>query len=124
MGSSSRPPECDRTGAMQSVLKRISNGSSGPSIGDPMDPTYSKRSTMDRSIVTVDHFDRTVTPKYTIKEDVLPNSKAFELEINKLIYLDTSPLVSLNPTVFYTQFRTSGAFEIEIWPCRSVEIAG
>ena len=85
---------------MQSVLKRISNESSGPSISDLMDVTYSKRSTMDLSIVIVDRFDRTVTPKCTIKQDVLPNSKAFELEIKKLICLDTSPLVSLELIVF------------------------
>ena len=83
---------------------------------------FSKRSIVDRSIVTVDRFDQTVTPKCTIKQDVLQCSKAFELEIKKVICIDTSPLVSLNPIVFYTQFRTSEAFEIEIWPCRSVEI--
>ena len=55
---------------------------------------------MDRLIVTVDRFDRTVTPKCLIKQDVLRCSKAFELEIKKLICLDTSPLISLNPIVF------------------------
>ena len=114
-GSSSRSPDRDPRGAMQSVLKRISNGSSGPSISDPTDAIYSKRSMMDRSIVIVDHFDRTVTPKCTIKQDVLRCSKAFKLEIKKLICLDTSPLVSLDLIVFYSQFRTSGAFEIKIW---------
>ena len=62
--------------------------------------TCSKRSTMDRSIVTVDRFDQTVTHKIPIKRCVLPNSKAFELETNKLICLDTSPLVSLDLIVF------------------------
>ena len=55
---------------------------------------------MDFSIVIVDHFDRTVTPKCTMKQDVLRRSKAFELEIIKLICLDTSPLVSLDLIVF------------------------
>ena len=100
MGSSSRLSDRDRRGAMQSVLKHISNGSFGPSIGDPTDATFSKRSTMDRSIVTVDRFDQTVMPKIPIKQCVLPNSKAFELEINKLICQDTSPLVSLDLIVF------------------------
>ena len=72
VGSSSRPPDRDRRGAMQCVLKRISEGPSGPSIGDPTDAIYSKRSTMDRFIVTVDRFDWTVTPKCAIKLSVLP----------------------------------------------------
>ena len=55
---------------------------------------------MDHSIIIVDRFDRMVTPKCTIKQDVLRRSKAFELEIIKLIYLDTSPLVSLDLIVF------------------------
>ena len=62
--------------------------------------TCSKRSTIDRSIVIVNRFDRTVTPKIPIKRYVLPNSKAFELEINKLICLDTSPLIFLDLIVF------------------------
>ena len=53
------------------VLKRISNGSSGPSISDPTDAIYSKQSMMDRSSVTVDRFDQTVTPKCIIKRHVL-----------------------------------------------------
>ena len=44
--------------------------------------TFSKRSTMDRFIVTVDRFDRMVTPKIYIKRGVLPMFKPFELEIN------------------------------------------
>ena len=76
---------------------------------------FSKRSIVDRFIVTVDHFNRTVTPKCTIKQDVLRCSKAFELEIKKLICLDTSPRVSLDLIVFYSHFCTSGAFEIKIW---------
>ena len=102
--------------------KRISSTSSGPSISDPTIATYLKRSTMDRSIVTVDRFDQTVTPKCTIKQDVLRCSKAFELEIKKFIYLDTSTLVSLDLIVFYSQLRTSGAFEIKIWWNRLGEI--
>ena len=92
--------------------KRISSTSSGPSISDPTIAIYLKQSTMDRSIVTVDRFDRTVMPKCTIKRRVLRCSKAFELEIKKLIFLDTSPLVSLDLKMFYSQFRTSEAFEI------------
>ena len=95
--------------------KRISSTSSDSSISDPMIATYLKRSTMDRSIVTVDRFDQTVTPKCTIKRHVLQCSKAFVLEIQKLICLDTSPLVSLDLIVFYYHFCTSGAFEIKIW---------
>ena len=83
---------------------------------------FLKRSIVDHFIITVDHFDRTVTPKCTIKQDVFRSSKAFELEIKKLICLDTSPLVSLDLIVFYSQFRTSGAFEINIWWNRLGEI--
>ena len=49
-------------------------------------------------------------------------TKGFELEIKKLIYLDTSPLVSLDLIVFYSHFRSSGAFEIKIWWNRLGEI--
>ena len=45
---------------------------------------FLKRSMMDCSLVTVDRFDRTVTPKYPIKRYVLPICKAFELEINPI----------------------------------------
>ena len=95
--------------------KRISSTSSSPSISDPTIATYLKRSTIDRSIVTIDCFDQTVTPKCTIKQDVPRCSKAFELEIKKLMWLDTSPLISVDLMVFYSQFRTSRAFEIKIW---------
>ena len=49
--SASRPSDRDPRGANQGVLKHISSGSSGPSISDPTDAIYPKRSTMDRSIV-------------------------------------------------------------------------
>ena len=49
--------------------------SSERSIHDPMAETFLKRSTMEHSIVTVDHFDQTVTPKYPIKQGVLPICK-------------------------------------------------
>ena len=62
--------------------------------------TYLKRSTMDRSIVTVDRFDQTVTPKCTIKLSVIPDSKAFELEIKQIDLSRHSPLVSLDLIVF------------------------
>ena len=122
-----RGAHLDRSVAIQGarfkgVLKRISSGSSGPSINDPTDAIYSKRSTMDRSNLTVDRFDRTVLPKCTIKGHVLQCSKHSSWKSKQLICLDTSPLVSLNPIVFYTHFCTSEAFEIKIWPCRSVEI--
>ena len=120
--SASQPSDRDPTGANQGVLKRISSGSSEPSISDPTDAIYSKRSTMDRSIVTVDCFDWMVTSKCTIKQDILRCSKTFKLEIKKLICLDTSPLVSLDLIVFYSQFRTSRAFEIKIWCNRLGEI--
>ena len=42
--------------------KRILKRSSRPSISNPTATTYLKRSTMDRSIVTIDRNDRTVTP--------------------------------------------------------------
>ena len=67
---------------MRSVLKHILDGSSGPSIGDPTDAIYLKWSTMDRFIVIVDRFDRTVTPKICLKGGVLPMFKPFELEFN------------------------------------------
>ena len=120
--SASRPSDRDPRGANQDILKRLSSGSSGPSISNPTDAIYSKQSTMDHSIVTVDRFDRTVTPKCTTKQGVLRCSKAFELEIKKLICLDISPLVSLDLIVFYSQFHTSGAFEIKIWWNRLGEI--
>ena len=104
------------------VLKCISNGSSGPSISDLTDLKYSKRSTMDRSIVIVDRFDLTVTPKCTIKRHVLRCSKHSSWKSKQLIYLDTSPLVSLDLIVFYSHFRTYGALEIEIWLSRLGEI--
>ena len=44
--------------------------------------TFLKRSTMDRFIVIVDRFDRTVVPKKHIKLSVLPMFKPFELEFN------------------------------------------
>ena len=67
---------------MRSVFKRISDGPYEPSIGYPTDAIYSKRSTMDRFIVTADCFDRTVTPKICIKGGVLPMFKPFKLEFN------------------------------------------
>ena len=39
---------------------------------------------MDRFIITIDRFDRMVTPKYPIKRDVLPICNAFEIEINPI----------------------------------------
>ena len=79
-------------------------------------------STMDRSIVTVDHFDRTVTPKCPIKQGVLPICKAFELEIKKLICIDTSPLESLDSSFFSSHFCIHGGQELEIWLSRLREI--
>ena len=43
---------------------------------------FSKQSTMDSFIVTINRFDRTVTPKKPIKRCVLPMFKPFELEFN------------------------------------------
>ena len=60
------PHDCDPTGAIKCIFKRKSNGASGPSINDLTDTTYSKRSMMDRFIVTVDRFDRMVTIKSPI----------------------------------------------------------
>ena len=80
-----------------------------------MAATFLKWSTMDRSIVTVDRFDRMVTPKYPIKRHVLPICKAIESKSIQLICLDTNTLESLDPIFFYTHFRTFGGFEIEIW---------
>ena len=51
---------------------------------DPTAAICSKRSTMDRFIVTVDRFDQTVMPKYPIKRHVLSICNAFELEINPI----------------------------------------
>ena len=82
VGSSSQPLDRDRRGAMRNVLKHMSHGPSGLCTGDPTNVIYLKRSTMDRSIVTVDRFDRTVTPKVCIKGGVLLMFKPFELEIN------------------------------------------
>ena len=69
-------PHLDRLiaieGALQSVLKRITNGASGPSISNPTDAIYPKRPTVDRFIVIVDRFDHTVTPIICIKLGVLP----------------------------------------------------
>ena len=45
--------------------------SSGCSIHDPTVAIFLKRSTIDRFIVTIDRFDRTVTPKKCINRDVL-----------------------------------------------------
>ena len=56
--------------------------------------------TVHRFIEIVDRFDWAVTPKCPIKQDVLPICNAFELEINKLICLDTSHLISLDLIVF------------------------
>ena len=41
---------------------------------DPTATTYSKRSIVDRFIVTVDQNDRTVTPKFSLNRDVLRRS--------------------------------------------------
>ena len=76
--------------------KRISSKFIRTVHQDPMDVICLKRSTMDRFIVTVDRFDRTVTPKMSIKRGDPSMFKLFELEIKKLICLDTSPLVSLD----------------------------
>ena len=103
-------------------LKRISTVASRGFIYDPMAATFSKRSTMDRSIVIVYHFDRTITPKMCINRGVLRCSKHSSWKSKLLICLDTFPLESLDPIVFYTHFRTSGAFEIEIWLSRLREI--
>ena len=78
----SRPSDLNPRGAIQGVLQRISKASSRRSIHDQTATTFLKRSTMDCFIVTVDHFDRRVTPKYLIKRGVPPICKAFELEIN------------------------------------------
>ena len=77
---------------------------------------------MDRFIVTIDCFDQTVTPKSCINRGVLRCSKHSSWKSKQLVYLDTSPLESLDPIVFYTHFRTSGAFEFEIWLSRLGEI--
>ena len=61
-------------------------------------------------------------PKTCINKDVLPISKAFERKLIQLICLDTNTLESLNPILFYTQFRIHGALEIEIWLIREGEI--
>ena len=83
-GGSSRPSDRDSRGAIQGILYRISKASSRHSIRDPTVAIFLKWSTMDRSIVTVDRFDRTVTPKYPIKRGVPPICKAFDLEINPI----------------------------------------
>ena len=61
-------------------------------------------------------------PKYPINIDVLPICNAFEKESIQLICLETNLLESLNPILFYTQFRIHGGFKIEIWPNREGEI--
>ena len=65
---------------------------------------------------------RTVTPKYPINRDVLPICNGFESKSIQLICLDTNTLESLNPILFYTQFRIHREFQIEIWPSREGEI--
>ena len=61
-------------------------------------------------------------PKIRINRDVLSICKAFEKESIQLICLDTNLLESLDPILFYTQFRIHGGFKIEIWPNREGEI--
>ena len=78
----SRPSDRNPRGAIKCVLQRISTASSERFTRDQTAVICSKRSTIDRFIVTVDHFDRTVMPKYPIKRGVPPICKAFELEIN------------------------------------------
>ena len=89
---------------------------------DPTATIFLKRFTVDRFIVTVDRFDRTITPKMYINRGVLRYSKHSSWKSKQLICLDTSPLDSLDPIVFYTHFRTSVAFEIEILLSRLGEI--
>ena len=120
--SISRLPDRDPRGTNSCIFIKLIKGWSGPSIDDPTVAIFLKRSTMDRSIITVDHFDQTVTPKSCINRGVLQCFKHSSWKSKKLIYLDTSPLESLDPIVFYTHYRTFGALEIEIWPCSLVEI--
>ena len=61
-------------------------------------------------------------PKTCINRDVLPISKAFKSKSIQLVCLDTNTLESLDPILFYTQFRTHEVFEIDIWPSREGEI--
>ena len=67
-----------RSNAFYNASRQIA---SRRSILDPTATIFLKRSIMDRFIVTVDRFDRTVTPKMCIKGGVLPMFKPFELEI-------------------------------------------
>ena len=68
-----------RSNTFYNVSRRIA---SRRSILDLTATIFLKQFIVDRFIVTVDHFDRTVTPKICIKGGVLQMFKPFELEIN------------------------------------------
>ena len=70
---------------------------------------------MDRFIVTVDHFDRTVTPKFPLNRLVLRRYMYSSWISIKLTFLDTDPLVSLDSILFLSQFRIHGGVKIKIW---------
>ena len=77
---------------------------------------------MDRFIVTVDCFDRTVTNFRPIKRHVLHVLRHSSWKSSLLICLDTSPLESLDLLAFPPHFRTTGALEIKNWLSKSGEI--
>ena len=68
----SRPSDRDPRGAILSILSRIPSELIWTVHRDRTATNFSKRSTMDRFIVTVNHFNRMVTPKCNIKLSVLP----------------------------------------------------
>ena len=67
----SGPSDHESKDVILSVFKRLSMDQIVAVHHDLMATTYLKRSTMDRSIVTVDRNDQTVTPKNDIKRSVL-----------------------------------------------------
>ena len=115
-----RGPHLSRPFAIQRVsFHAFYNASreirSRSSIYDLTVTIFSKRSIVDRFIVTVDRNDRMVTIFRPIYTHVLRRSKTSKQESIKLTVQTPSLPVSLEFFLFLFNFRVRGVVEIEIW---------
>ena len=114
-GSISRASDCDPMAARWCVFKCYSRGLIWALHQDRTAATFLKWSTMDRSIVIIDHFWSDGYAQIPYKNKVFfPICKHSSLKSSKLICLDTSLLESLNSILSYPHFRIHGALEVEI----------
>ena len=111
-------------GARSNAFYNASRGiASRRSILDPTATTFFETVHRGRFIVTVDRFDRTVTPKKPINY-VFFTIISIRVEISiQLNCIDTLSLVSLDSFLFLSHFRIHGGVEVKIWWRTEGEIA-